>query len=256
MANIEATSNAYKIYHNGKWGAWRARGTGEVFPEPLDENDRVAIRIPAKDIKVTQVKITEWFALPDQLEEIGADIIAGLYGTDPETGAEQARAVYSNARSGSHEYTISGANIEATGYIYIMFSLSQWVTMPLYWDPSAKTAVITYSEIPLTVEVLTPTVYIGTAAQFSFAGSRHGATVSVTPYFGTTTPLGSTVDVNTDTFSITPQASWFTAAGVTSDSMRVTLRCSDTLGRSNTSDAGRTLPLSATTCSTARRSGC
>ena len=234
MANIEATSDAYKIYHNGRWGSWRPRKTEETFLLELGENDRVAIRIPAKDIKVTQVKISEWFVLDDQPEEIGADIIAGLYGTDPESGAEQAKTVYSNAKSGSHEYIISGANIEATGYIYIVFSLSAWVIPSLAWSPEAKTAVITYSEIPLTVEVLTPTVYLYGSAQFSFAESRNGATVSVTPYFGTTTPLDSTINVDKDTFSIPTKPSWFTAAGITSDSMRVTLRCSDTLGRSNT----------------------
>lgn len=235
MANIEATSNAYKIYHNGRWGAWVGRETGEQLLEELGYNDKVAIRISANKIKVTAVKISEEFYLDNGLTDIGTDIIAALYSDDPSIGAEQARAVYSNAQTGSHEYTISGVNIEATGYLYIVFSLSNWEIDSLLWNPAATTAIITYSEIPLTVEVLTPTVYLYGSAQFSFAGSRNGATVSVTPYFGSTTPLDSTINVDKDTFSIPTKASWFSAAGVTSDSMRVTLRCSDTIGRSNTS---------------------
>jgi len=235
MANMTAITNAYKIYRDGKWGEWKAQeSSGLIDDISLDTNDKVAVRFPVNNVRITQVTIPAYFAVSDMIS-IEADIIASIFDQDPSSGTALAQTVYRDAKSGEHQYTISGMSFDASGYAYIVFELSKWVFTPLWWKPGAVTASITYSQIPLTVEVITPTAYVDKEASFSFADSRLGATVTVTPYFGTTTPLGRSVTVKKDTFSIECEESWFTAAGVTSDSMRVTLRCSDTLGRTNTS---------------------
>lgn len=185
------------------------------------------MRFPISGKRITGLRINSGF-------NDSAAIRANIYTSDPEDGSPAIAEVnIGTEEPGNVSFDFSGLSIDTDGYIYLVFTATFYAgILRGNFETSAE---ISYSYPQLTVEVLTPTAYIGTAAHFSFAGSLYGATVSVTPYFGTTTPLGSTVEVNTDTFSITPQASWFTAAGVTSDNMRVTLRCSDTLGRSNTS---------------------
>jgi len=192
------------------------------------------MRFPISGKRLTRLQVNPYFTFRNIYPP---SITANIYTSDPENGDSALAEITKTTEEPSNvSFDFSNLSIDADSYIYLVFTITFTAIASGEVSGSFDTfADISYSYPPLTVEVLTPTAYIGTAAQFSFAGSLYGATVSVTPYFGTTTPLGSTVEVNTDTFSITPQPSWFTAAGATSDSMRVTLRCSDTLGRSNTS---------------------
>lgn len=236
MADMTIRANAWKGYnYNSGWSSWTGIASGTtMINDRFETRDKLCIRFPISGKRLTRLRVNPYF---DFGNIYPPSITANIYTTDPENGGPALAEIIKTAEEpGNVSFDFSGLSIDTDGYIYLVFTITFSAIVAGTVRGSFDTfADISYSYPPLTVEVLTPTAYIGTAAQFSFAESLYGATVSVTPYFGTTTPLGSTVDVSTDTFSITPQASWFTAAGVTSDSMRVTLRCSDTLGRSNTS---------------------
>lgn len=236
MANLTIRANAEKSYSvSGRsWSSWTGLSSStSFFSINFEPGDKLCIRFPISGKRITGLRINPYF---DFKNIYPPSITANIYASDPEDGGPAiAEITKTTEEPGNVSFDFSGISLDTDGYIYLVFTTTfRAIVSGTVRGSFDTTAEISYSYPPLTVEVLTPTAYIETPARFSFADSRGKATVSVTPYFGTTTPLGSTVDVNTDIFSITPQASWFTAAGATSDSMRVTLRCSDTLGRSNT----------------------
>lgn len=140
----------------------------------------------------------------------------------------------------THTFSFSGLDITAPGVIYVVLAAdgTNSAGATSYIDPvlvSNPTASITLNAPSLQVTVNPSSVYIGEAVTVGFNGTRLGQAITIRPYYGSSTPIGSEINVTADSYELKGEKSWFDDAAISGDTLRVTLHASDALGRTNSS---------------------
>lgn len=233
MADMTRKPDGIKRYSGSSWSAWSNYSDTTILDESrsIQNTTPIALRIPVGQVKVTRLDLSVTLSAPRS----NVTITAELYQADPASGTAIASASYSMTPSSStsHSFSMSGVSINTiSGYVYVKLSMT---TGDDDVRLSTASAQVTYDAIPLSVSVSPASVYVDgspNAVSLNFNGTRLGKTLTVKLFYNNT-QLGNNITVNSDNPSITAAASWFTQAGVSGDSMRVSVHVSDSDGRQN-----------------------
>ena len=224
----------------------KSRGTFGKWDEYWSSTGSAIIGSVAYKINVPTSSPITAFEISASFSETWGDldkytIYCGLYTDDPTVYS--LNPVYSQqfsqnpSQAASHAFRFSNISI-TTSTLYVVFdgigeSGSSIVGDSLRVDnPSVS---VTVEAPTLQVTVNPPSVYVGEAVTIGFNDTRADQVIKIRPYYGSSTPIGTEIDVTTDSYEIRGQESWFNDAAVTGDTMRVTLHASDALGRTNSS---------------------
>ena len=204
-----------------------------------------AYRVSAQDsVSIKALSFTaSIIPRPDTIEYTAS---CDLYTTDPTlyNTAPIATKSIQEAPAAPVTPTFSFTNLDIkTSYVYFVLNVPGYIDdRGIIFEEYNEAVTVSNVSIGITVDapalqvtVNPPSAYIGEPVTVGFNRTRLDQVVKIQPYYGSSTPIGSEIDVTTDSYEIRGQESWFDDAAVSGDTMRVTLHASDALGRTNSS---------------------
>jgi len=224
----------------------KSRGNFDEWPGYWSSTGSAIIGSVAYKINIPTSSPITAFEISASFAETWGDldkytIYCGLYTDDPTVYS--LNPVYSQqfvqnpSQAASHTFRFANISITTSTLYVVLDGIgergSSIVGDSLRVDnPSVS---VTVDAPTLQVTVNPPSVYVGEAVTIGFNDTRADQVIKIRPYYGSSTPIGTEIDVTTDSYEIKGAESWFNDAAVTGDTMRVTLHASDALGRTNSS---------------------